>query len=403
MPDLVDRTLALRWLASARRATLAAQLALMFFAEAGTQIHIHSPALIVILLGWGAVDVFQAAWFRRRPPPARLIGVSAAIDLAALTGMLVLSGGQHSPLLFGYLAYLALLAMVLPASQAWTASVLAMLLQAFVVFHPGDLAGLPDGDESPAHLVGHVVTFDLSAAAITWVITRLSAALRERNEKDKEEQHRREVTARLAALGTLAAGVAHELGTPLGAIQLLAEKARRRDPNADPDLPLVTLLEQVARCRSILDRLRGQGAPSASECTLALSLWITEWQRSAPDVEVTAPSGVDAACILGAEESWRAAVWVALDNARKAGARCVVVKAIATAAVIEVAVEDDGRGLDPDAVGHAGEPFWTGWGGTGLGLFVSRSFAQSVGGDVVIEPAAGHGARTRILIPRASR
>lgn len=93
MPDLVDRTLSLRWLASARRATLAAQLALMFFAEAGTQIHIHSPALIVILLGWGAADVFQAAWFRRRPPPARLIGVSAAIDLAALTGMLVLSGG----------------------------------------------------------------------------------------------------------------------------------------------------------------------------------------------------------------------------------------------------------------------------------------------------------------------
>ena len=400
MPDLVDRALALRWLASARRATLAAQVALMFFAEAGTDLHLHSPTLIVILVGWAGADTFQAFWFRQHPLPVRLVGASAAIDLTALTAVLVLSGGKHSPLLFGYLAYLALLAMVLPAGQAWAASAFAMLLQAFVVFHPGDLPGLASDPESPAHLVGHVVTFDLSAAAITWVVTRLSAALRERTASEREAARRREVTDRLAALGTLAAGVAHELGTPLGAIQLLAEQAMRS--GADPEVPLSTLLEQVARCRSILDRLRGRDAPSAADCNLDLALWVAEWRRAAPEVVVEMPPGNEQIRVAGSAESWRAAVWVALDNARRAGAHRIALELADRQGCVELAIEDDGGGLDDEAARRAGQPFWTGWGGTGLGLFVARSFAQSVGGDVFIEPAARAGARIRFLIPRAT-
>lgn len=398
--DLVDPRLALRWLTSARRAALVAQLAFMFLAEAGTQIHLHSPALIAVVLAWAGVDVFQSVWFRSRRTPRNVVGASAAIDLAALTGILLLAGGQHHPLLFAYLAYLALLAMVLPSAQAWAVAALAMLLQAFVVFHPTQVTGLPADEEALGHLVGHVATFDLSAAAITWVVTRLSAALRERNAADKAAQHRRDATERLAALGTLASGVAHELGTPLGAIQLLAEQARR--PGADPGPPLTTLLEQVARCRSILDRLRGRDAPSAADCSLDLDVWIAEWRRAAPEVEVVAPAVIEPTQVLGSEESWRGAVWVALDNARRAGAQRITVTRTDAPESIEVRIEDDGHGLDAEAARHVGEPFWTGWQGTGLGLFVARSFAQSVGGDVTLEPAEGYGARTRITLPRAA-
>jgi two-component system sensor histidine kinase RegB len=399
MTHLVDRALGLRWLASARRATLAAQVALMVFAETGTELHLHSPALFALLAAWGGFDLLQALWLRERPAAVGRVGLVAAVDLAALTVILVLSGGQHNPLLFGYLGYLALLGMLLSAPQAWAAAAAAMVLQAFVVFHPASVSGLLPDEDNAAHLIGHVVTFDLSAAAITWVVTRLSAALRAKSAAEKAAQHQDDVRDRLAALGTLAAGVAHELGTPLGAIQLLAEQARRRGGGHDFDAPLNGLLEQVARCRSILHRLRGRDTPGAATCRVDLAAWVLEWRRAAPEVAVRLPATLSPFLAQGAEESWRGAVWVALDNARRAGARSITLSLHVRPGAVELHIDDDGRGLDAGAARHAGEPFWSGTDGTGLGLFVSRSFAQSVGGDVVLEAAEGGGARTRILIP----
>lgn len=402
MPDLVDPALAHTWLASARRATLGAQVALMFFAEAGTEIHLHSPELLAVLGVWVATDLGQSAWSRRRGVwPARGLQLTAALDLTALTAILLLSGGQHSPLLFGYLAYLALLAMVLPPAQAWGAALTAMVLQAVVVVHPADVAGLTPDEDSAAHLIGHIVTFDLSAAAITWVVTRLSAALRERNAEARAAEQTRAITERLAALGTLAAGVAHELGTPLGAIQLLGEQARRKNNDPTADAPLGTLLEQVARCRAILDRLRAGEAHGQAQSSFDIEAWVGDWRRASPEIDVrVGPSGAPE--VLGLADSWRGAVWVALDNAKRAGARHVVVDLRSRDEGLELCIDDDGQGLAAGAAEHAGEPFWTGWGGTGLGLFVTRSFARSVGGDAWLEARDPAGARARFLIPRAT-
>jgi two-component system sensor histidine kinase RegB len=276
-----------------------------------------------------------------------------------------------------------------------------MALQALVGLHPASSIGAEA--MSTGHLLSHVVTFDVSAAAITWIVTRLSAALREREAAARAEQQRRAVTDRLAALGTLAAGVAHELGTPLGAIQLLGEKAARRSNDAETGAAIATLLEQVARCRAILERLRARGTSSTDETDLDLDLWVAEWHRAAPDVEVGVAGTDVRARVAGPEEGWRAALWVALDNARRAGAAHIAVAAQADADSVHVTVDDDGRGLGDEAARHAGEPFWTGWQGTGLGLFVARSFAESVGGDVRIEPGDGRGARVRMRLPKRSR
>src|SRR5687768_14715222 len=109
-----DPVLALRWLFRARRGALAVQILLMVVAEAGTDLHVHSPALLLVLGGWIVVDVVETVWVRRRTPPDWLVLAHGALDLVVLTAVLALSGGARNPLVAGYLVYLALLAVVLP-------------------------------------------------------------------------------------------------------------------------------------------------------------------------------------------------------------------------------------------------------------------------------------------------
>ena len=392
-----DPTLALRWLVRARRGCLAIQLLLMLAAEAGTDLHLHSAALVGLLSAWVVVDLAEDVWKRRADLPGWLVPAHGVVDLAALTGVLALSGGPRNPLAAGYVVYLAVLAMVLPTRGAWAMAGLAMVLQGLVVLRPGHLPGMVAEVLPTGHLVGHIAAFDLSALAVTWLVNRLSLALRAKEAAEREAQRRRETTDRLAALGTLAAGISHELGTPLATIQLLVEEARREAP--DPER-ISSLLTAVDRCRSILDRLRRTDGSGPEQCVADVQGWAAEWQLTAGNITIELPNPPLKAIISGSESNWRAAVWVILDNSRRAGAQRVQIEAIHERDRIELRICDTGHGLDAEKASHAGEPFRTGWGGTGLGLFVSRTFARSVGGDVSLESVAGGGAIATLHMPK---
>ncbi|MCB9761805.1 MAG: HAMP domain-containing histidine kinase [Alphaproteobacteria bacterium] len=394
-----DPGLAVSWLVRARRGVLVFEVLLMIGAEAGTHLHWHSPSLIATLTILALVDVMQSLWSRTNKPTLRLVVAHVAFDLLALTALLVESGGAWNPLVSAYLVYLALLATVLPGRFVWGAAGGAMALQALVVWWSGSQPGVQDHAMLHGDLVGHVIAFDLAAIAITWVVRHLSLTLRVREARELQAQHERDVTERLAALGTLAAGVAHELGTPIGTIQLLAEEAAT-EPFDEEQRAL--LLLQVERCRALLDRLRHRNAEELARATCRpdVGAWVAEWGRAVPEVAVEVQA-LSSEAIAGAAESWRGAVWVALDNARRAGARRVTVAAHDRGDALELQIQDDGRGLPQAAAERASEPFRSGWGGTGLGLFVARSFAQSVGGDVVLEPLAD-GALARIIMPKVA-
>jgi len=394
-----DRALALTWLVRARRGVLALQLLLMAAAEAGTDMHVHSPALLAVLSALFVIDLAEHLYLRRRAAPDWLVPAHAAVDLVALTAILLLSGGPHNPLMSAYLVYVALLALTLPARAAWGASIATMAMQGFAVLDSGRLPGLDPRPLPLGHLLGHLAAFDLATLAITWVVNRLSLALHEREAAELRAQRRQAITERLAALGTLAAGVAHELGTPLGIIQLLAEE-EGADPDPDPER-MDALIEQVDRCRSMLDRLRGRDSHGPEECVPDVAGWVAEWQRTEPDVAIDLRLDASGP-VAGTEESWRGALWVALDNARRAGARHVSVLTREEEAAVALEVQDDGAGLDEQAAAHTGEPFRSTWGGTGLGLFVARTFAQSVGGDVELQPGPEGGALATIRMPRVT-
>jgi two-component system sensor histidine kinase RegB len=295
----------------------------------------------------------------------------------------------------------ALVAIVLPTRSAWFTTFAAMLLHGAAVLVAPDLPGL---DEVPhehiSHLLGHILAFDIAAVAVTGFIGRLSAALRA-SEADRARNEK------LAALGTLAAGTAHALATPMGAIELLAEEAGLDMPaDAAGQQSLRTLRGEVRRCRLILDRMLAGDKGAAGETSAIaerVCAWVEDW-RCAQEAPIRLDLTVDPAAgtVRGGEDGWRDALWTLLDNARTAG-EPIAVRLTVEPHQIYVFIEDSGPAVPADDLVRAGQPFWSAWRdrkGTGLGLFVARTYARAAGGDVLLTPLE-RGLRATLVMVRA--
>jgi len=391
-----DPGLALTRLALTRRGLLAVQILLIALTEHETHVALPVTPIAAIVGAALLADAIESARLRRSPPTSRTVVAHGILDLGLITALLAVSGGAENPLASFYLVEVALLAMVLPARAAWGSTGLAILSQAAVVLTAADLPGLDEEPHlHPEHLVGHIVAFDLAAIAITAFVGNLAGALRARDQALRASEADRAQAERLAALGTLAAGTAHALATPLGAMELLAEEAALDLPEqAEGQASLRTLRAEVRRCRAILDRMLA-GEDGAEEATDGLfdrlREWVDDWRAAQGDpspVTLVLPEGD--ARVRGPGAGWRDALWTVLDNARKAGGAIEITAARVDGGRIGVQVRDHGSPIAPEALARIGEPFYTAWpsgGGTGLGTYVARRQAREAGGDLTLAAA----------------
>lgn len=358
-----------------------------------------------------ASNLVLARLARRDRSSPRLVFGALVLDALLLTGLLLGTGGPSNPFTVFYLVEVALSAILLDARRAWALAGLSSACFGALFLLPSHAIDEHAHHASKLHLQGMWVAFTLAAAFVAHFVSRVSDALRRREAQVLELRELAARAEKLASLSTLAAGAAHELGTPLGTIAIAAKELERALAAHADGLEDVRLIRgEVERCRAVLRRMAAQMGEGVGEMPRAVTLAeIGEKVRAALDAEASALSvEADPGSIVAPPETL-AQVLVNLvrngiDAQRAAGAADpVVLRMKLDGATVRFCVEDHGKGMSPEVHARAGEPFFTTkpeGEGMGLGLFLVRAFADKLGGSLSLEPARGGGTEARVILPR---
>lgn len=351
-------------------------------------------------------------------PPGRGESVAVlttimAVDVLLLTALLHFTGGPHNPFTSFYLVHVALAAVALPLREA-----LFLAVECSVGFsllflghphlpRPGDaVCGVGPDLPLALHLRGMQVAFVLTAACVVGFAGRLQQALRRGEQALVRARMDAAQHERFAGLATLAAGAAHELGTPLGTIQIaaaeLSRAAQRHPDDAELAEDAELIREEVIRCRWILDRLASEASDPVEPLRLSdvIREVRTRFHPEAIDVRGVDDHEQMVAPRQALVQALASLVKNGLDASPPAGK--VALETLKTAGRMEFHVTDQGGGLSEEARLHAGEPFFTTkppGSGVGLGLFLVRLLSQRMGGDFELMPQPSGGTRAVLSIP----
>jgi len=339
-----------------------------------------------------------------------------AYDVVQLAALLALTGGLQNPFVFLFVAPVAVSATILrPAVTAMLAALTFVCVGAISVWRlplpwpQGEVFDVPALYQlgiAAAVLVGLGFT-SVYAWRVAAEEERLNIALAAVQAVLAREQT-------LSALGGLAAAAAHELGTPLATIHLVAKEMARDLPPDDPraeDLQL--LVTQSERCRAILGQLsamRDQGDVMVQRAPIKSLLE----EVAAPHEGLGAEIFIDAAGEGPLEIKRMPEIVHALggivENAVGFASSRVDIEARWDADHVEITVRDDGPGFASGVLNRLGEPYLTERdaegmaGGLGLGFFISKTLLERTGAKLEVRNRRlpDQGAMVKARWPRTS-
>jgi len=258
--------------------------------------------------------------------------------------------------------------------------------------------------------IGHG-DFDAIVSRIgTWEFDQLGRGLRQMAERLREREARVLQAERLATVGAIAAGVAHELNNPLGVILGYLKRLRRHSLEAEIAEEIQIVDDEAQQCRRIVEDLvtfaREPRLEKVDADVGALVRDVCERMRSIPEVEGHAVEVSAQADVHAQVDPTRLAQVIRnlVLNAVLASPRdeSIDVSVSADAENVCIVVRDRGAGIDAADLAHVFEPFYSRRsGGTGLGLAVSQGIVRTHGGSIEIDSTRGAGTSVVVRLPHA--
>lgn len=337
------------------------------------------------------------------------------VDLLFLVLVLVAVGGSNNPLISYLLVLLAVGATFLSRrfTQAFAAS--SILIYSFFV-----VKDLRDQHMDQAmmdfqlHVVGMWVIFVVSAVLISVFVSRMASAIREREVSLAESRENEIRNEQLVAIGTLAAGTAHALGTPLSTMAVLlteldklsSEELQKQDIKEDISI----LRRQVVRCRESLNQLthfynkefiRAETSERLVELVNSIRDYITNIHPTAPVSFRLEDEDAEVAVV--SDPNLKHAIINLIENSIKAASSQVDV----TFQVrrqdepgLELSIGDNGPGIPTKVLESMGEPFnSTRRDSMGLGIYLANAAIQKYGGNIEMFNRKSGGAMTVVRLP----
>jgi two-component system sensor histidine kinase RegB len=401
----------------------AAVLAYVVLVSRTTQSLLGMAVSLVVL----AMITVASLWWSTRATEVdnRQFFAQLMVDVLGWSALMYYSGGADNPFISYYVVPLVVAAAVLPWRYTWLVaatsvgaySLLLYYRVPFPLFSPHAAMGHAQGS---VHSLGMWFNFLFSAGLITYFVVRMAAVLRD---QEAEAMRRREDRLRhdqILAVASLAAGTAHELGTPLATMTLLVDELQREPglrQEARDDIEL--LRQQLLQCRTTLAELSHTAELSAAgerqqrPADRFVRGCVERWSARRPRMSCRMNStGHGTVPSIAFDQTLPQALENLLNNAADTGSESVEVGLDWDLQEIRIAVRDHGPGAPAAllarlgsgpaallAAGQGSTPETDGQGGLGIGLVLARATAERHGGRITLANAEDGGCIATLHLP----
>ncbi|WP_119299839.1 ActS/PrrB/RegB family redox-sensitive histidine kinase [Dongia deserti] len=362
----------------------------------------------------------------RRPQSERLTDRESALyfafDILQLAVLLYLTGGLNNPFSVLILAPVTVSAAALSNRSTLSLAGLAIACIVLLAIRHEPLPWPEGAFEIPDIFVaGYAIALIFAVLFLTFYVYRVAQESRRLSDALAAAQAALDREQRVSSLGALAAAAAHELGSPLGTISLVAKELARDLPTdsehrADADL----LVSQSERCREILAELSRKPDQSKDHFNVlpaGLLVELAAAPHARPHVALRIEFSPDPAeprdPVMPRRPEIMHGLGNLLQNAIEFAGEEVKVMIAWTRAEITITITDDGPGFPPDVLRRLGDPYLSSSSGEGLdqaqrqgdhmglGIFIAQNLIERTGGTVGFSNNQYGGAEARVSWPRS--